>query len=510
MVQGEVPRNQGMTLTQAEYQDMQGLLRFGYGSLTEASFLLLRIENAAAAGLWLEGAPLTTAEVQNPPPERTLQLAFTCEGLRKLRVAEETLKGFSAEFLSGIAGDENRSRRLGDTGENAPEYWQWGGLGNVPDMVAMIYAKPGQLEAWKLSLEDGLRASGFVLLQCLSTSDMGGVEPFGFVDGVSQPQLDWEGNRSTSGDKLTYENLCALGEFVLGYPNEYGKNTGRPLIPKRQAADLPAAEDAPGYGDLGRNGTYIVLRQLEQDVRGFWRFADAQTNANAAARLDLMERMVGRRITGEPLLRASAQAIASVGPDADDARLNGFTYDEDRDGMTCPVGAHVRRANPRNADFPAGTRGLWSKLVRTSGFGRTSMREDNIASTRFHRLLRRGREYGNKLTAEERLQPAPPDAASTGLQFICLNANIARQFEFVQNAWLMSSKFDGLDGESDPLLGSRKPVAGCPVDQFSLPKADGVRTLIHGLPRFITVRGGAYFFLPGVRALRYIARAART
>ena len=498
-----------MAFTQADYQDMQGLLRFGYGALTEACFLLLRIEDAAAAGLWLEGAPMATAEVQIPPPAQALQLAFTCEGLRKLRVAEETVNGFSAEFLSGMAGDENRSRRLGDIGESAPQHWQWGGPGNVPDMVAMIYARPGQLEAWKLSLEDGLKASGFVLLQCLPTTDMGGVEPFGFVDGVSQPQLDWEGRRGASGDKLTYENLCALGEFVLGYPNEYGKNTGRPLISKQQAADLPDAVDAAGHADLGRNGTYMVLRQLEQDVRGFWRFADAQTNSDEAARLDLAEKMVGRRITGDPLLHARAQAITVGGTSADDARLNDFTYDEDRDGTMSPMGAHVRRANPRNSDFSAGTHGLWSKLVHMTGFGRTSMREDIIASTRFHRLLRRGREYGSKLTAEQRLEQAPPDAVVTGLQFACLNANIARQFEFVQNAWLMGSKFDGLNDESDPLLGNREQVAGCPVDKFSVPSAHGVRKQIQNVPRFITVRGGAYFFLPGVRALRYIARAAR-
>ncbi len=87
-----------------------------------------------------------------------------------------------------------------------------------------------------------------------------------------------------------------------------------------------------------------------------------------------------------------------------------------------------------------------------------------------------------------------------------MNANILRQFEFLQNAWLRSTKFDGLSGESDPLLGSRAPIPGCPAtDGFSLPRAGGARRRIAGVPQFVTVRGGAYFFLPSLRALRYLA-----
>jgi len=102
-----------MALTNADYRDMQGLLRYGYGRLTESCFLLLRIDDSVAAGHWLETAPVTTAEEQNPPPTRALQVALTHEGLRRLGVSDEVLKGFSAEFLSGMSGDENRSRRLG-------------------------------------------------------------------------------------------------------------------------------------------------------------------------------------------------------------------------------------------------------------------------------------------------------------------------------------------------------------------------------------------------------------
>jgi hypothetical protein len=87
-----------------------------------------------------------------------------------------------------------------------------------------------------------------------------------------------------------------------------------------------------------------------------------------------------------------------------------------------------------------------------------------------------------------------------------VNANISRQFEFLQNAWMMNSKFSGLTGESDPLLGTRAPIPGCPVTgDFTIQQDGGPPARVSGLPQFVTVRGGAYFFLPGIRALRYIA-----
>jgi deferrochelatase/peroxidase EfeB len=498
-----------MAVSSADYDDMQGLLRFGYGRLTEACFLLLRVQNAAAAGSWLENAPVATAKELSTAPERALQLAFTSNGLRKLNMDEQVLSGFSAEFLAGMTGDANRSRRLGDTGANDPKYWEWGGEGKLPDAIAMIYAMPGMLAGWRESLEQELQQSGFELLQCLPTDNMDGVEPFGFVDGVSQPVLDWYQRKDVAGDKLSYENVSALGEFVLGYENEYGKYTGSPIVLKAAAGDLPEASSKVGSGDLGRNGTYMVVRQLEQDVHGFWRFAQDQCPSDVTATQEFAETVVGRKMSGETLMQPCKKSIPGVGPATDDVRLNQFTYDEDPDGVACPFGAHVRRANPRNADFPDGTEGLIGRLIRMAGFGRKSIRDDMIASTRFHRLLRRGREYGRKLDQAQRLAPPEPGEQPSGLQFVCLNANIARQFEFIQNAWLMSGKFNGLSEESDPLLGNREQVAGCAVDTFSLPARVGIRQQIENVPRFITVRGGAYFFLPGIRALRYIARTAR-
>jgi deferrochelatase/peroxidase EfeB len=147
---------------------------------------------------------------------------------------------------------------------------------------------------------------------------------------------------------------------------------------------------------------------------------------------------------------------------------------------------------------------LFARLLHTLGFGNPKLRDDVIASTRFHRLLRRGREYGPALTPEQAVADSP-DTGEHGIHFICIVANILRQFEFVQNAWLMSTKFNGLTEESDPLLGNRTAVGGCPVTgNFSIPRDSGLPRRLSGVPQFIAVRGGTYFFMPGLRALRYI------
>ena len=104
------------------------------------------------------------------------------------------------------------------------------------------------------------------------------------------------------------------------------------------------------------------------------------------------------------------------------------------------------------------------------GFGPKGFYDDVTSSVRFHRILRRGRHYGSELLPEETLQPAPPNESPRGLHFICLNANILRQFEFLQNAWIANTKFSGVTGESDPLLGNRESIPGCPVTgNFTVP-----------------------------------------
>lgn len=493
-----------MTAEAVDFRDIQGLVRFGYNALSEASFFLLRISDVADARAWLNTAPISTAEELDRPPLTALQVAFTREGLEAMGVPEELLRGFSAEFLSGMAGQESRSRRLGDIGANSPQTWQWGRPGDVPHALVMIYAQPGHLDEWTRTVQHGLWSTAFKVTDRLSTSNLGGKEPFGFSDGISQPAPDWKRQRTPSADELEYGNLSSLGEFLLGYPNEYGKYTDRPLVPgdAPSCSLLPHAEDQPGKHDFGRNGTFLVFRQLKQDVQGFWRFVASQTGSSAQVRQHLAESMVGRKMDGTPLLPVSTHSISGI--DAKASSQNQFTYDSDSDGVRCPFGAHIRRANPRNADLPASS-GLLDRLMHMLGFGNASYRDDVIASTRFHRMIRRGREYGPRLAPDEALA-GPTDTAEHGIHFICIAANILRQFEFVQNSWIMNTKFDALTEQSDPLIGNRAEITGCPLtDSFVVPQQTGLRTRITGMSQFVTVRGGAYFFLPSIRALRFVA-----
>jgi len=495
-----------------DYGDVQGLVRFGHAHMTEACYLLVRIRSAVAARAWLKNAPIASAVKLEQPPTAALQIAFTREGLESLHVPPSVIAAFSAEFTSGMAGDENRSRRLGDLESNSPTNWKWGSAGKVPHAVVMLFAQAGLLDSWKQSIKGQFWSDAFEEIDCLPTSDIGGREPFGFVDGISQPQIDWDQTRTVpiNGYERKYSNVVCLGEFLLGYRNEYGQYTDRPLLDPqdRGSSELPFAEDQPGKKDLGRNGTYLVMRQLAQDVRGFWQFLDRATNSKPEERYKLGSYMVGRALAdGSPLVPLSPEAIPGTGEAPGAVAQNQFIYGLDVEGTHCPFGAHIRRANPRSADIPGDPTGVISTLIHTLGFGNKNLRDDLIASARFHRILRRGREYGPKLTPEEALEPAPPNDPERGLQFLAINDNIQRQFEFVQNAWLMRTKFDGLTEETDPLLGNRAPVTGCPfTDTFSIPQSSRVRRRVMGVPQFVTVRGGAYFFLPGMSALRYLCR----
>ncbi len=229
---------------------------------------------------------------------------------------------------------------------------------------------------------------------------------------------------------------------------------------------------------------------------------DQQVSGDPQQREELASKMVGRQRDGTPLI-LDEHPIASN--QLASGAANEFNYDSDPHGYQCPIGAHIRRSNPRTGDFPADVQGFFSRLVRIFGFGRKHPGDDLVASTRFHRLLRRGRPYGEPISPSDAIKSRASNS-ERGLQFICLAANISRQFEFVQNAWAIGPKFSGLHNEGDPLLGHRQPLAsGEATDHFTQPDAQGPAHCSKGLPPFIAVRGGGYFFLPGIRALRYIS-----
>lgn len=509
MAEGDLMNNQsqrqqsGRLRRTVEFEDMQALVRFGHGHLEDSRFLLLTVIDRVAAGQWLQRAAVCSAASQDTLPETALQVAFTPTGLAALGLPDEYLSRFSEEFIVGMSGEESRSRRLGDIDENAPSRWDWGYQDeDVNHLLLLLYARRNRIDDHVDRILDAGFRRAFTISHTLLTDTLGPTEPFGFVDGISQPAIDWQQNQRTDVHaRDAYSNLLAPGEIVLGYPNEYGQLTRRPLIDPHtcpSATVLPRADDQPDYRDLGRNGSYLVLRQLQQDVSGFWDFVNSAVDGNAAEADRLAASMVGRHRDGSPLVSSASRDIPGI---PTSQTLNHFDYDDDLLGMQCPVGAHVRRSNPRTGDFPPGVTGLPSRIARMLGFKRRSDYEDLVASSRYHRLLRRGRTYG--------MTSSSPNGGS-GLQFVCLSGNILRQFEFVQSAWSVASGFAGTREQRDPLLGHRCPLAnGTPTDSFMRVDEAGLQQKTRGLPQFVTVKGGGYFFLPGLRTIEYLAQRAQ-
>lgn len=457
-----------MSATELELTDVQGLVTWGYRDLKSARMVLLRAGESAQPGAWVQSLLEKVTDAGANPTAAALNVAFTARALPRLGLPDESLAMFSDEFQSGMT-TTHRSLALGDVGESAPEGWLWGGPATPPiDALLLLYARDDAGLAEVVRQESaGWTSFGFAEVQSLPTVDLGRQEHFGFHDGISQPVLEGLPKRGRQDDTIK------AGEFLLGYPNEYGLYTDRPLLPSDVESSQTLPSDAAGSGrrDLGRNGTYVVLRQLAQDVTGFWSFLDQATRRpdgsyDEAARTWLAAKIIGRWPSGAPVVLAPSEDDASL------ADMNDFRYfQSDATGQRCPIGSHVRRANPRDSlDPQPGS-------------------DASVAVGKRHRIIRRGRAYG-----------APGGTDERGLLFMCVCANVARQFEFIQHSWVNNPKFAGLYDDADPLLGIHQGEGAT----FTV-QATPVRRRFQGLPRFVAVRGGAYFFLPGLRALRYLA-----
>jgi Dyp-type peroxidase family len=475
-----------------ERDDMQGLLVRGHSHHQAACFYLLGFadgeEGAAAAKRWLQSLLADTGVMMDGSAtrhDRYAHIAFSHEGLRRLGCDESLLNGFSNEFRFGMTTD-HRSRLLGDRGSDAPTQWKWGYPGQPLHAVLLLYARDkSDLSALRARYEGSFTRHS-IAAEPLETSSFENKEHFGFRDGITTPIIEGLGRGAEPG-------LCIKpGEFILGYQNEYNRYPASPLI--HRALDpkghLKLDVEGSGLADFGRNGSYLVFRQLRQDVHGFWAFMDKaarELDGTSGRREWLAAKMVGRWMSGTPLVLAPNEDDPKVGP------TDGFMFHKwDREGIHCPIGAHIRRTNPRDSTEP-----------------RPGSLESLSLSNR-HRLLRRGRTYGDRLVESmdpEAILARGDDGQERGLHFICLNANIARQFEFVQSSWSNNPQFRALHDEVDPLTGERgrfRPDAEPATTDFTIPHIAG-RTRIRGIPSFVTVRGGAYFFMPGMCALRYLA-----
>jgi Dyp-type peroxidase family len=455
-----LPRRPGLP-PQLELADIQGNVLRGY-TFPDAAYLGVELGDFEIGRRWLTGLidEVTTAEPWNDrPPETTLNPALSYSGLEALGVREETLATFPDEFREGMAA---RADLLGDRGPSSPENWD-PGLGDARTHVLLTVhaASAALLDERVATLREGIEATdgacGLVYEE-RAQELAGGQDHFGFYDGISQPVIEGSGVAPRPGDGLpdgdSWRALRA-GEFILGYEDEDG--------------GLPEAPVEP----LGRNGTFAVYRKLHMDVALFRRYVAEAAEGYPGGEEMLAAKIVGRWRDGTPL------ALSPDRPDpdlvADPGRINNFRYGDDPSGLRCPIGAHVRRASPRDSyNFHGGL---------------TSFR---------HRIIRRGRSYGPPLPEDV----TEDDGEQRGLIFTCFNASIQRQFETIQALWVDDGDPFGLGDDKDFLIGN--------------PEGDEGRMVVHGdppyilarQPRFVTTRGGEYLFRPGINALRWIAAGA--
>jgi Dyp-type peroxidase family len=436
-----------------EFDDIQYILLTRAPAIT-GRYEFLSFRSADAGRAWLAAILETVHSVQQArasieKDNRWVSVAFTWNGLRTLGVEEASLVTFPEEFKQGMVA---RAEVLGDTGANHPDNWI-GGL-DSPDLhaIVILFARDEE-ERVRCQAEHDKFIAQCDGVEVLSSLDLEATPPFeyahdhfGYRDRLSQPVIKGSGEEPTPGSGAPLK----AGEFILGYPAEDGP-----------PANLPQPEI------LSRNGSFMAYRRLQEHVGAFRDFLRKYGETREEQEL-LAAKLMGRWRSGAPLVLAPDKDDPALG--ADPQRNNDFNYrQQDPLGYAVPLGSHIRRMNPR----------------------------DTAANMNRRRMIRRGGTYGPHLPED-----APEDGVERGIAAFVICASLIRQFEFAQNVWANDRNFHELGNERDPFIGNQDGTL-----EYKIPKRP-IRKKITGLPAFTTVRGGAYFFLPGLRALRYLTTLA--
>lgn len=433
-----------------EFDDIQHILLTRTPAIT-GRYEFLTFDTAAGGRAWLSelvDLVQSAADAVSTMEEsdRWITLAFTWNGLRALGVDDKSLATFPDAFREGMV---SRAKILGDTGPNSPEHWVGGLAGDDLHAIAILFSRNDEQNARSLAAHDDLlaRTDG---VRSLSHLDLNATPPFnyahdhfGFRDRLSQPVMKGSGEQPTpgSGDPLE------PGEFILGYPDENGP-----------VGDLPKPDV------LSRNGSYMAYRRLEEHVAVFRDYLRENSQTPDDEEL-LAAKFMGRWRSGAPLVLAPDRDDPELG--ADPMRNNDFNYkDDDPFGYACPLGSHARRLNPRDTAHYMNRR----------------------------RMIRRGATYGPALP-----DGAPDDGVDRGIAAFIICADLVRQFEFAQNVWINDKSFHELGNEHDPICGTQDGTL-----DYTVPKRP-IRKVHKGIPAFTTLTGGAYFFMPGISAMRYLA-----
>jgi len=456
-------------MTTLNFSDIQGFVARGY-TFPYARFILATIHDSKAGRTFIGRITdqITTGEKWvNGKPASTLNIAFTYPGLVRLGLPEPTLQSFPDEYVQGMKA---RDRILGDTGKDGPENWD--AIWKVDGSVHMWLGVYGGSEA---VIEERCKKIGEWMSETrgasvLQSQDAGAIfisgkptskEHFGYTDGFANPDFDGLERHTIPGQgKLTDGGKwvpLATGEYLLGYPDE--------------AKELPVS---PVPYLLASNGTFMVYRKLHENVATFRKFLEenARQYAGGNEKEKLAAKFVGRWRDGTPVELSPDREDSSIVND--DKQNTNFTYGNDLDGARCPLGAHIRRTNPRDAF------GFGGKLVNR------------------RRIMRRGLPYGPYVPEGQPVR----DEDDRGIIFMALGASLFRQFEFVQQQWVQYGNDAHQGNDKDVLLGNHGDRG-----KFVIQGTDaGNPPFVCGhLPDFVELRGGDYFFLPSITALRMIA-----
>ena len=433
-----------------EFDDIQHLLLTRAPALT-GQYEFLSFRSAEAGRTWLSAVmeKVHSARAMRDSVDeekRWVTVAFTWNGLRALGVDEDSLATFSAEFKQGMAA---RAETLGDTRVNHPDNWTDKTASSDLHAIVVLFARD-EAERVRCQAEHDQLIARCGGVEVLSSLDLHAIPPFthahdhfGYRDRLSQPVIEGTGEEPTPGSGAPLK----AGEFILGYPDENGP-----------PANLPKPEI------LSRNGSFMAYRRLEEHVGKFRDFLSANGSTPEGQEL-VAAKLMGRWRSGAPLVLSPDKDDADLG--ADQQRNNNFNYKQmDPHGYAAPLGSHIRR------------------VEQGSGLRLMNRR----------RMIRRGATYGLPLP-----EGVPDDGKERGIAAFVICASLIRQFEFAQNVWVNDKNFHELGNERDPIIGNQDGTL-----EFKIPKRP-IRKKITGLPAFTTVRGGAYFFLPGLKALRYLA-----
>ena len=413
------------------------------------------------------------AEGPRYTPDYCLNLGITWAGLLALEIKDRVPSLSFKSFDAFIAGAAERARLVGDTGPSGPENWIGGfGTGNDHVLVTLHAVRPeamtqysGRLSA--LFAEDDAfqelwRSDGMALMEMQDSKPVPTSKVhFGYTDGISMTTIRGGPERY----KPDHQQTCEPWLFVL----------------------LDEAENyfVPEPRELGLNGSFAVFKMIRTDVVGFENFLQSKKD-----QIDpelLAAKMCGRWRNGVPLALSPETDSPQGGVSPE--KLNDFEYvnadgSGDPKGLLCPVGAHIRRVNPRGQPI--------------TGQGHPG------GSNNTHRLIRRGMPYGPVYDPTQ-----PYDGIERGLLGYFINSNIENQYEFVLSQWVNDSEFAGAvrlhPKSKDPLIGTQDPTESI----FVIPQANGAPPIrIAGLSNFITTQAAAYCFLPSITAIQFIADLA--